>query len=65
MLSRPIEQHWSSDKLSNSVAEVAVQSLLPLKGDPLQPPEPIVVKSLPAPPDILRLNLCILSLPPA
>ena len=55
----------SSDELSNSVAEVAVQWLLPLKGDPLQPPEPIVVKSLPAPLTSCDSISALLSLLPA
>ena len=36
----------SSDELSNSVAEVAFQWLLPSKGDQQQLPEPIAVKLL-------------------
>ena len=55
----------SSDELSNSVAEVAFQWLLPLKDGPLRPPEPIVVKLSLAPLTSYDSISALLSLLPA
>ena len=54
-----------SSELSNSVAEVAFQWLLPLKVDPLQPTEPIAVKSSHDPRTFYDSASVLLSLLPA
>ena len=54
-----------SSELSNSVAEVAFQWLLPLKVAPLQPTEPIAVKSSHDPRTFYDSASVLLSLLPA